>query len=156
TASTPPLRSTRQTPARCVGLLIESVDLRAPEDDLDTILATALRRQRHDALLVLADPLLFFRYARIADLALSHRLASIAFWREFAVAGGLMSYGPNFVELIQRSAWYVDKILKGTKPADLPVAQPTKFDLVINMKTAKALGLTIPQTLLQRADQVIE
>ena len=67
-----------------------------------------------------------------------------------------MSYGPNFVELIQRSAWYVDKILKGTKPADLPVAQPTKFDLVINMKTAKALGLTIPQTLLQRADQVIE
>ena len=67
-----------------------------------------------------------------------------------------MSYGPNFVELIQRSAWYVDKILKGTKPADLPVAQPTKFDLVINMKTAKALGLTIPQSLLQRADEVIQ
>jgi len=154
--STPPLWSSLQSPARGLSLRLESVDLRAPEDNLDTTLATALGRQRPDALLVLADPLLFFRYARIADLALSHRLPSIAFWREFAVAGGLMSYGPNFVELIRRSAWYVDKILKGAKPADLPVEQPTKFDLVVNMKTARALGLTIPQTLLLRADQVIE
>jgi ABC-type uncharacterized transport system substrate-binding protein len=143
-------------PARGLNVRLESLDFRAPEVDLDTILATALARQKSDALLVLADPLLFFRYARIADLALSHRLAAIAFWREFALSGGLMSYGPNLVELIRRSAWYVDKILKGAKPADLPVEQPTKYDLVVNLKTAKALRLTIPQSLLLRADQVIE
>ena len=139
-----------------MSLRLESADFRAPEDDLDTILATAVRRQRPDALLVLADPLLFLRYARIADLASRHRLPSISFWREFATAGGLMSYGPNIVELIRRSAWYVDKILKGVKPADLPVERPTKFDLVVNIKTAKALGLTIPQAILLRADQIIE
>jgi len=154
-SGTPPLWRTLQSPARDMSVRLEPLDLRAP-DDLNTTLATALERQRPDGLLVLADPLLFFRYARIADLALSHRLPAIGYWREFVAAGGLMSYGPNVVKLIRRSAWYVDKILKGSKPADLPVEQPTKFDLIINLKTAKALGLTIPQTLLLRADQVIE
>jgi len=154
-SGTPPLWRTLQSPARDLSVRLEPLDLRTPED-VDTLLATALGRQRPDALLVLADPLLFFRYARIADLALNHRLPAIGYWREFVVAGGLMSYGPNVVELIRRSAWYVDKILKGAKPADLPVEQPTKFDLVVNLKTAKALGLTLPQSILLRADQVIE
>ena len=94
--------------------------------------------------------------AKIAMLAVEHRLPTISGPKEFAEAGGLLAYGPNRAELSRRAAVYVDKILKGAKPADLPVEQPTKFELVINMKTAKALGLTIPQTLLLRADQVIE
>jgi putative tryptophan/tyrosine transport system substrate-binding protein len=154
--STSPLWSSLQSPAQGLGMRLDSVDLRAPEDDLERTLATALERQRPDALLVLADPLLFFRYARIAGFALTHRLPSIAFWREFTVAGGLISYGPNLVELIRRATWYIDEILKGAKPADLPAQQPTKFDLIVNLKTAKALGLTIPQSVLLRADQIIE
>jgi putative ABC transport system substrate-binding protein len=154
--STPPLWNSLQSPAQGLSVRLESVDFRAPEGDLDTTLSTAIERQRPDALLVLADPLLFFRYARIAGLALSHRLPSIAFWREFAMAGGLISYGPNLLELIRRSTWYVDEILKGAKPADLPAQQPTKFDLIINLKTAKALGLTIPPSLLVRAAEIIQ
>jgi putative tryptophan/tyrosine transport system substrate-binding protein len=88
--------------------------------------------------------------------ALSHRLTSISFYREFPESGGLMSYGPSLVELVRRSAWYVDKILKGAKPSDLPVEQPTKFDLVINLKTAKTLGLTIPKSVLVRAGEIIQ
>ncbi len=92
----------------------------------------------------------------IVRLAAKQRLPLIAELRQYAEAGGLMSYGTSYDDLFRRSARYVDRILKGAKPADLPVEQPTKFDLVINMKTAKALGLTIPQSLLLRADQVIE
>jgi len=98
----------------------------------------------------------FGQRKEIVDLAASNRLPLVAHRREFGDAGGLMTYGPNVVDLHRRAATYVDKILKGAKPADLRIEQPTKFDLVINLKTAKALGLTIPPSLLQRADQVIE
>jgi len=98
----------------------------------------------------------FDHQERLATLAAKSRLPTVYGEREFADAGGLMAYGPNYDDLFRRSAYYVDRILKGAKPADLPVEQPTKFELVINMKTAKALGLTIPPSVLLRADQVIE
>ena len=93
---------------------------------------------------------------RIAELATTNRLPVIYHWQAYVDAGGLMSYGPNLNDLHRRAAIFIDKILKGAKPADLPVEQPTKFELVINLKTAKALGLTIPSSLLRRADQLIE
>ncbi len=99
----------------------------------------------------------FFRErARLAKLAVEHRLPAIYPLREFAEAGGLMSYGANLPEMFRRAGGYVDRILKGAKPGDLPMEQPTKFELVINLKTAKAVGVTIPPTLLQRADHLIE
>ena len=116
----------------------------------------AVAKERVGALLVLSDAMLSSHRTRLADLAVRSRLPSAYAVRESVEAGGLMSYGPSFLDLYRRSAAYVDKILKGAKPADLPVEQPTKFELVINLKTAKALGLTIPPSLLQRADQVIE
>ena len=94
-------------------------------------------------------------YGRVADLAAQHRLPAMYSWRELVVAGGLMSYGPSQTDINRRTATYVDKILKGAKPADLPVEQPTKFELVINLKTAKALGVTFPPAILFQADEVI-
>ena len=103
-----------------------------------------------------ADPLIFLHRKRVTDFAVTHVLPTVAGVRDFVDDGGLMSYGPNFSDLLRRVVHYMDKILKGAKPADLPVEQPTKFELVINLKTAKAIGLTIPPSLLQRADQIIE
>jgi len=111
---------------------------------------------RADGLYVCADPLVSANRTRINALALAARLPTMHDLREYAVPGGLMSYGPNIPDLFRRAGDYVDKILRGTNPADLPVEQPTKFELVINLKTAKALGLDVPPTLLARADEVIE
>jgi putative ABC transport system substrate-binding protein len=111
---------------------------------------------RADALYLQSDPLLNTNRNRISTLALGARLPTFSGIRDYVEAGGLMSYGPNFPDLFRRSAEFVDKILRGAKPADLPVEQPTKFDLVMNLITAKALGLTIPPMLLARADEVIE
>ncbi len=105
---------------------------------------------------ILPDPLFAGHLKRIADLAVQSRLPSIFHLKEFADAGGLVAYGPDRSAMFRRAALYVDKILKGAKPADLPIEQPTKFELVINLKTAKALGLTIPPSLLAQADRVIE
>jgi putative ABC transport system substrate-binding protein len=106
--------------------------------------------------IVLGDSMLFSQRERIIDLASRHRLPVMYFRRDFAEVGGLMSYGTEVNELVRRAAYFVDRILKGTTPADLPVEQPTKFELVINLKTAKALGLTIPQSVLGQADHVIK
>jgi putative ABC transport system substrate-binding protein len=112
--------------------------------------------ERPDALLMTADPMHQLHAAQVIEFAANNRLPTMHQLREHAFAGGLMAYGANLSDLLRRVALYVDKILKGTKPADLPVEQPTKFDLVINLKTAKALGLDVPSTLLARADEVIE
>jgi putative ABC transport system substrate-binding protein len=111
---------------------------------------------RAEAMLVFDDPMILSSRARLVALAAKRRLPTMYGTREFPDTGGLLSYGPNLLDQYRRTATYVDKILKGAKPSDLPIELPTKFDLVINLKTAKALGLTIPPSLLQRADQVIE
>jgi putative ABC transport system substrate-binding protein len=124
------------------------------EGDFETAFAM-IAGDRPDALMISADPAISPHLKRIADFAAKHRLPTISYVRTIVDEGGLMSYGPNVSDLMRRVASYVDKILKGARPADLPVEQPTKFELVINLKTAKALGLTIPQSLLLRADEVI-
>jgi putative tryptophan/tyrosine transport system substrate-binding protein len=139
--------------ARTLRVRLHPVDVRTPQD-LDSAFM-AIAKERPEALIPLDDPLMFQERRRIADFALRHRLPTASFQRFFTEAGTLLSYGPSFADLFRRAAHYVDKILKGTQPADLPVEQPTKFELVINMKTAKALGLTIPQSLLTRADEII-
>ncbi|HKF74137.1 MAG TPA: ABC transporter substrate-binding protein [Stellaceae bacterium] len=140
--------------ARKLGVVLQSLEVRGPED-FEAAFATAAR-DNAQALLPLDDPLTLGYGSRIVALAASSRLPAIYGFREFPDAGGLMSYGPSFVTLFRRAATFVDKILKGAKPADLPVEQPTKFELIINLKTARALGLTIPQSLLASADEVIE
>jgi putative tryptophan/tyrosine transport system substrate-binding protein len=133
---------------------LQYLDVRSP-NDIETTFQEA-RKERADAVLVLASPILESHRTQVADLAAKNQLPTIYHVPEFVEAGGLMSYGVSFIALYRRAATYVDKILKGTKPADLPVEQPTTFALVINVKTAKALGLTIPQSLLLRADEVIQ
>ncbi len=128
-------------------------DARDP-GDLDSAF-TAMARERIDALAVVEDPKIIVNLKRIADLAARQKLNSIGFV-EFAEAGGLIGYGADVLAFYRRAATFVDKILKGAKPADLPIERPTKFVLVFNLKTAKALGLTIPQSALLRADEVIQ
>jgi putative ABC transport system substrate-binding protein len=140
--------------ARPLRVRLHPVDAGTPQD-LDSAFK-AIAKERPEALIPLDDPLIFQERRRIADFALRHRLPTASFQRFFTEAGTLLSYGPSFADLFRRAATYVDKILKGARPGDLPVEQPTKFELVINAKTAKALGLTIPPSLLARADQVIE
>jgi putative tryptophan/tyrosine transport system substrate-binding protein len=113
-------------------------------------------KDRAGALYVVGDPLIFSNRVRISTLAAGARVPTMYNFREYVQAGGLMSYGPNFPDLFRRAAEYVDKILRGTKPAEIPVEQPTKFDLVINLTTAKALGLAVPDNVLALADEVIE
>ncbi len=140
--------------ARSLGVELQLLEARGP-DEFDGAFA-AMAKERVGALLVVLDPMFNLHRTRLADLAAKSRLPAAYGFRENVAAGGLMSYGSSMRDLFRRSATFVDKILKGAKPADLPVEQPTKFELVINMKTAKALGLTIPQALLIRADEVIE
>jgi putative tryptophan/tyrosine transport system substrate-binding protein len=115
-----------------------------------------INREHPDALNVTADRLFLHNRARIVEFALSHSLPGVHAYRELVVSGGLMSYGPNYADMHKRAAMYLDRIFKGTKPADLPVQAPTTFEMIVNIKTAKTLGLTLPPTLLARADEVIE
>jgi len=144
---------TVQAAAASLGLVVTTVEIRQTED---IALAIEAVRGRVDALYIATDPLLFTNRIRLNILAHGARLPTIFGSREYVDAGGLMSYGPNYADLFRRAADYVDRILRGTKPGDIPVEQPTKFDLVLNLATAKALGLTIPQPVMQRADEVIE
>jgi ABC-type uncharacterized transport system substrate-binding protein len=140
--------------AGALGMTVVRFDARGP-GDLEGVFA-AVTRARSDALVVTGGPVHFNMRTQVAQLALRHRLPSIGASTEDVEAGGLMSYGASVSDQWRRAATYVDKILRGAQPGDLPVEQPTKFELVINLKTAKALGLTIPQTILLQADQVIE
>ena len=140
--------------ARTLGVKLQPLEVRSP-DEFEGAFHAAVR-EHAGALITLRNPTIVSNLIRIVRVAAQHRLPAMYDDREFVDAGGLMAYGTNFVDLYRRAAIYVDKILKGAKPADLPVEQPTKFELVINLKTAKALGLTISQSLLLRADQVIQ
>jgi putative tryptophan/tyrosine transport system substrate-binding protein len=136
------------------GVQVQYLDIGGPKD-IETAFQEA-RRGRASALLVLSGPILFVERKVITELAVKNRLPAVFPWPESVEEGGLMTYGPSITGLFRRAATYVDKILKGTKPADLPVEQPTKFELVINLKTAKQIGLTIPPNVLARADRVIK
>ena len=142
-----------QAAARALGLEVATPEIRRAEDIVPAFEALNGHAQ---ALYVASDPLLYANRVRINTLALGARLPTMHATREYVEAGGLMSYGANYPDLFRRAGDYVDKILRGAKPADLPVEQPTKFDLVVNLITAKVLGLTVPPTVLARADEVIE
>jgi putative ABC transport system substrate-binding protein len=146
----------RQTAAAAKSsrVALESVDIRAVDDFEKAF--TSIAKARPDAIIVLADRFLLAERERILTFAAKERFAAMYPYREFVERGGLISYSPNYAESFRSAARYVDKILKGTKPADLPVEQPTKFELVVNMKTAKTLGIKIPNSVLVRADKVIE
>ena len=143
-----------ESAARSLGIHIQLVPAAIPDDIADAL--SAITKERAAALIVFPSPMLFAEYPRIVSLASDNRLPAIYAAREGAAAGGLMSYGANLPDLSRQTATYAHKILKGAQPADLPVQQPTKFELVINLKAAKALGLTVPPTLLARVDEVIE
>ena len=150
----PPQMREAEGAARALRVRLQLLDVRDP-NDFDTAFA-AMTKERAGALLVIPDVVFVTHRARVADLAAKSRLPAVYWTRELVEAGGLMAYGANIPDMYRRAATYVDKILKGTKPGDLPIEQPTRFELVINLKTAKALGLTIPQSVLLRADEVIQ
>ena len=145
-----------QTAAQALSLTLLPVGVTGPEPDAIEHPLAALEQERPEAMLVIADPTLTAHQSRIAEFAVTHRLPTIGTYRLGAEGGLLMSYGAIFHEVFRRAATYVDKILKGAKPADLPVEQPTKFELVLNLKTAQALGITLPPSLLLLADEVIQ
>jgi len=151
---TAPMVRRAQDAARELGIRLQPLEARSPSE-IDNAFA-AMTRERAGALLVLLDVMFADHRARIADLAAKHRLPAVYGLQDFAEVGGLIVYGSSFVDRFRRAAIFVDKILKGAKPAALPIEQPTRFALTINLRAAKALGLTIPQSLLLRADQVIQ
>ena len=140
--------------SQALGIALQSVEIRGP-DDFDTAFS-AMTKERADAMIAFSDPIVVLHRKRIADLAAKIRRPAMYASREVAEAGGLMFYGPSSSDMFRRAGVYVGKILKGAKPADLPMEQPTKFELVINLKAAKGLGLAIPQSILRRADEVIQ
>jgi ABC-type uncharacterized transport system substrate-binding protein len=144
------LRSTATT----LGLALHTIEVRRPEEIAPAF--AELTRRSVQAVYVMWNQVTFAHRTRVGELARAHRLLTIVDERQSVEAGGLMSYSPNMADLGRRAAIYVDKILKGAKPGDLPIEQPTKFELMINLRTAKALGLTIPPAVLARADEVIE
>jgi putative ABC transport system substrate-binding protein len=147
--------ATAQIAARSLGMRLQVLAVSRPEDF--EVAFSEARKHRADALIVLSSAFFYARRTQLVALAAQQRLPTIYHQKEFVVgSGGLMSYGPDFHDLFRRAAGYVDKILKGAKPGDLPIEQPTKFEFVINLKAAKALGLTIPPPLLLRADQVVQ
>jgi|ERR1700736_538414 putative ABC transport system substrate-binding protein len=141
-----------ESAAQTMGIEVQSLEVRNP-DDFENVFE-AVRPKHPDALIAVEDPLI--GSGRIATFAAANKLPAINGFRDFAEAVGLMAYGASLSDLFRRAAAYVDKILRGANPADLPIQQPTKFELVINLKTAKALGLIFPPTLLALADEVIE
>ena len=140
--------------ARALGVKLTRVDLDSLQDFNDA--TSAVVREHPDALLIVATPVSYGLRKEIAEFAIKQRLPAIGARREEAVAGTLMSYGASLTDIFRIAATYVDRILKGAKPADLPIEQPTKFEFVVNVKTAAALGLTMPQSVLARADEVIQ
>jgi putative tryptophan/tyrosine transport system substrate-binding protein len=143
-----------QLAARALGIQLQSLEARRPEDFAAAFQTAS--RDRSDAIMVVSSRLMLLQSQGILDFAERNRAPLVGGWGPWCQRGALLSYGPNLLQMAQRMATYVDRILKGAKPGDLPIQQPTTFELVINLKTAKALGLTIPQSLLLRADQVIE
>ena len=139
---------------KVLGMSVSFLPIQGPED-FEAVLIRA-KREGATGIVATADPVTFLHRRTLVGLALQHRLAGIYWTREFVEDGGLMTYSASLAGLRRRAATYVDKILKGAKPGDLPIEQPTKFELVINLKTAKALGLTIPPALLGRADELIQ
>ena len=153
-SANPMARTAAEAAARLLGVKLDVIEVGLPADIPGAF--EAAKRGRAAALIVLPSPMFYGERRRLAELAARHRLPAIYEGKAYVEAGGLASYGPSFPDMYRRSAIYVDKILKGAKPGDLPMEQPTKFELAINLKTAKALGLTIPPLLLRRADEIIQ
>jgi len=155
TRSSGPGRSRTRDAAQSLGLHLEGFEVRGPEE-FDSAFSAMAKARAQGLVLAHQDPLFHVHAQRLASLALKGRLPTVFYLQDFAEQGGLISYAPNYQDLFRRAAIYVDKILKGVKPGDLPVEQPQKFELIVNAKTARALGLTIPSSLLARADGIIQ